>query len=410
MTRLLLSILTLTSSVLADAPPLKSASLEDKALYATAREAILQNGRKPCTLLSESNESWFWTNSHRLTPLLDAYEFSGDREFLAVFVSLMESILAERYTHPTDPDTWSGWYHYKTRTHSYMVIHAGIVYYQPALRFVEIVRTSPDLKSQYGEVAGSWYKDITEVSIPAWDKRGCWKEIGSDEGWYIKLTQKPDPDTHELIPEADRLAGTTYAYNKLHEMLNGFLIAYRLTDNSWYRDRIEKCARVFRKNWRIDNDHTEWNYRGILGPWDYKSGKMGEGDAHFTSWIHPKGGYYGTDVGYVVNCYNHGIGFGREYIEKLIQTNTTFMFRGEDASPRFTNIDGSFKVYEESDKKSFGHGSLWSSLAQFSPRIRELWKAQIDQADPTRYDYANSVMGYLLAVSKPISWQPQHVR
>jgi hypothetical protein len=86
------------------------------------------------------------------------------------------------------------------------------------------------------------------------------------------------------------------------------------------------------------------------------------------------------------------------------------MLRGEDASPQFTNIDGSFKVYEEADKKSFGHGSLWTSLAQFSPRIRELWQAQIDQADPEQYGYANSVMGYLLAVSRPVSWNQTHLR
>jgi hypothetical protein len=193
-------------------------------------------------------------------------------------------------------------------------------------------------------------------------------------------------------------------------MLRRFLIAYRLTGSEWYRERIERCARVFRHHWRIDDVHAEWNYREILGPWDYKSGKIGEGDTHFTSWIHPKGGYYGTDVGYVAACYNHGILFDRMDIEKLIQTNTEFMLRGEDASPQFTNIDGSFKVYEEADKKSFGHGSLWTSLAQFSPRIRELWQAQIDQADPEQYGYANSVMGYLLAVSRPVSWNQTHLR
>ena len=414
MTQLLLTILVLNTITVAEPPILDSAAQEHQSLFARVKPLILANGRGLPHSLAESNESWFWINSHKLNPLLDAYEYSHDTVFLDVFVSLMKSILAERYMHPTDPDTWSGWYHYKTRGHSYMVIHAGIVYYQPALRFVEIIRSDPaGLGDPFSELAESWFRDIIKVSIPAWDKRGSWKEINADEGWYIKLTQKPDSDTHELIPEAGDLAGTTYAYNKLHEMLKGFLIAYRLTGNDWYRDRIEKCARPFRRNWRVDDEHAEWNYREILGPWDYKRGKMGEGDTYFTSWIHPKGGYYGTDVEYVVACYNHGIGFGRADIEKLIQTNTTFMFRGpsrREGSPQYTNIDGSFNVYKEANKKSFGHGSLWSSLAQFSPRIRELWKAQIDRTDPERYGYANSVIGYLLAISKPISWTPKNVR
>jgi len=410
MIRTLTTLAILVSFARAEPAPLDSASHEHRTLFEQVRPLILENGAKPVAPLSESGESWFWTNAHRLTPLLDAYAYSHDIVYLDTFVSLMEGILAERYIHPSDPETWSGWYHFQVKSHSYMVIHAGIVYYKPALRFVELVRAKPSLSSRFGETAKKWYADITDVSIPAWDKRGAWKKIGDREGWYVKHTQKPDPLTNKLIPEADKLAGTTYAYNKLHEMLRGYLIAYRLSGNTWYRDRIEKCARVFRRNWRIDDSHAEWNYREILGSWDYKSGILGEGDTYFTSWIHPKGGYYGTDVGYVVDCYNHGIGFGRADIEKLIQTNTDFMYRGDDASPQFANIDGSFKVYEEKNKKSFGRGSLWSSLAQFSPRIRELWKQQIDRADPARYGYANSVMSYLLATTRPISWDPVHTR
>ena len=403
-------ILMLGSYVQAEQAPLETASEEHRNLFAEIKPLILQSGRTPPAPLNESNESWFWINAHKLRPLLNAYDYSHDIAFLDVFVSLMDDVLAERYIHPTDSDTWSGWYQYQTNAHSYMVIHAGIVYYQPVLRFVETVRSNPALSDKFGQIAETWFTDITGVSIPAWDKRGCWKEIGEGEGWYVKLTQKPDPDTHELISESDRLAGTSYAYNKLHEMLRGFLIAYRLTGNEWYRDRIEKCARVFHRNWRIDDAHAEWNYREILGPWDYKSGEIDEGDTYFTSWIHPKGGYYGTDVEYTVECYNHGILFDRADIEKLIQTNTEFMLRDKDASHRFTNIDGSYRVYNEPGKKGFGHGSLWTSLAQFSPRVRELWKAQIDRTDPARYGYANSAIGYLLAVSKPISWNPIHFR
>ena len=389
--------------------PYASAPEEHRVLFDSIKPAILENGRSPVKPLSESSESWFWINAHNLNPLLDAYDYSGDPAFLDVFVDRMKAILGQRYVHPTEPETWSGWYHFKVRTHSYMVIHAGIVYYKPALRFIEAIRARPDLQSRYGILPNIWLEDITQVSIPAWDRRGCWKEIGEDEGWYIKITQKPDPETHELVPEADRLAGTTFAFNKLHEMLNGFLIAWRITGNEGYRERIEKCARIFRRHWRVDETHAEWHYRELLGPWDYKSGQVDDGDTYHKPYIHPKGGYYGTDVGYVVACYNHGIQFDRADIEKLIQTNLDFMYRGEDAEPRFTNINGAFKIYEEKEKRSWGRGSLWTSLAQFSPRVRELWKAQIDRSDPDSYGYPNSAMSYLLALSKPISWDRKYV-
>ena len=131
------------------------------------------------------------------------------------------------------------------------------MYYQPALRFVEFVTSDPALNEKYGLLAKIWLEDITQVSIPGWDRRGCWKEMSEDEGWYVKITQKPDPETHELIPEDDGLAGTSFAYNKLHEMLKGFLIAYRITGNEAFRDRVEKCARVFRRHWRVDDRHAE---------------------------------------------------------------------------------------------------------------------------------------------------------
>tara|TARA_A100001037_G_scaffold277652_1_gene277908 strand:+ start:1654 stop:2889 length:1236 start_codon:yes stop_codon:yes gene_type:complete len=410
MIRFLLALTALMTTVQATTFPLDQASPENSALFERIHPLLLAEARTPVPPLSESNESWFWVNSHKIAQLLDAYEYSGDTVFLDAFVERMTGILQERYIHPTNPGTWSGWYHYQTQTHSYMVIHAGIVYYQPALRFVEFVTSDPALNEKYGLLAKIWLEDITQVSIPGWDRRGCWKEMSEDEGWYVKITQKPHPESHELIPEDDGLAGTSFAYNKLHEMLKGFLIAYRITGNEAFLDRVEKCARVFRRHWRVDDRHAEWYYREILGPWDYKSGRMGEGDTYFKGYIHPKGGYYSTDVGYVVDCYNHGIQFTRADIEKLIQTNVEFMYRGEDADPEYTNIDGSYKIYEEKSKQSWGQGSLWTSLAQFSPRIREMWKARIDRLNPGGYGYGRSMICYLLATSRPITWTPRHTK
>ena len=61
-------------------------------------------------------------------------------------------------------------------------------------------------------------------------------------------------------------------------------------------------------------------------------------------------------------------------------------------------------------KQSWGQGALWTSLAQFSPRIREMWKARIDRLNPGGYGYGRSMICYLLATSRPITWTPRHTK
>ncbi|MFQ5811000.1 MAG: hypothetical protein ACE5JM_15385, partial [Armatimonadota bacterium] len=358
--------------------PIENASAEDLAAFEPIRMNCMKWKVRDPMRLATSGESYFWSVGSRLTGTMNAYEYSRDPELLEAFSIYMDKVLADRYVHPTQPDVWIGWYHYQQgpRPRYYMPIHGALVYYKPALRFVAAVRADEKLKARYGEQAEKYFEDITQVEFRAWDKRDCWHDFGDGTGWYTKLKQYPDPVTEQLHPLVETEAGTTLAYNKVHAMIEAFCLAYRMTGDAWYRERIEKCERFFRKRWREDAEHVEWNYRDFSGPWDYRTGEIPadyDGATYnekptWKGWfIHPKGGYYGGDLRAIVAVYNIGLVFTRADMEKLVKTNLEFMWNGETTDPQFRGMGG-----------IPNQGALWHALSQFSPKVCELWRAEMD--------------------------------
>ena len=392
--------------------PIESATADQKAMFAQIKPLLLKNSRKAPLVLAKSSESYFWFIASRLNPMIDAYEYSGDPEFLEVFVSVLEAHLKQRYRHPTKPKAWSGWWHYgSSGTLYYMPIHGAISYYTPALKFVRAVRADTKLKTRYGKKAEAWFKEITEIEIPAWDKRGSWHDLKSHGGYYTHVTHYPDARTGKIAKRTDAYGGSTLAYNKVHELIESLCLAYQLTGDPWYRERIEKCERFFRKRWREDDKHVEWNYRDFSGSWDYdpsgakaRRGASNQFNGRKTRtgyFIHPKGGYYAADLQAIVVCYNVGITFTRSDIEKLIKTNLEFMWMGDPANSKFRKINGTYTA-----EGKYGKGYLWTALAQFSPKVRELWKARLSRRS---YGWEAGTLAYLKACARPVSWQQRHL-
>ena len=383
-------------------PALARATPEQKALYVEVKKGLLAAARKAPLVMAENSEAYFSLMAHRMEPLMHAYAYSRDPEYIEALVPLIESVLSQRYRHPTKPKVWSGWWHYKNNSLYYMPMHGAILYYRPALLFTAAVRADPKLKAKYGKLAETWYKDITEVEIPAWDKRGTWHDLGTKGGYYTHTAHFPDPQTGELMQRTDLHQGSTLAYNKVHTFVNALCLLYRMTGEGWYRERIEKCERFFRSNWRIKADHIEWNYRDFTGPWDYKNGRSGPTKTGY--WVHPKGGYYASDLGDIMPCYDIGLVFTKNDMEGLVKTNLEFMWMGDDKNPKFRKING---TYQKEGK--YGKGYLWTALSRFSPKVRTLWKSQLESRRG-RYGWANSALAYLIATSRPISWAPRHVQ
>ncbi len=382
--------------------PLASATDEQKAMYERARTALLASGRAKVPPLAESNESWFFVLGHHMLPLMDAYAYSRDPEYVEILLGTLDAVLAQRWQHPTEPDVWTGWWHYQDNGAPlrYMPIHGAIMYYRPALKLIAAVRADPELQKKYAPRAVKLFRDITELEIPGWDRRGSWHDLGDRGGYYTHTTHYPDRETGNLVKREDQWQGSTLAYNKVHEFVEALVLLDRMTENPWYRTRATACMTFFRSHWREKDDHVEWNYRDMSGPWDYKNGRDGETKTGY--FVHPKGGYYAADLEAIVRCYDNGIVFTEADMRRLVETNLKFMYRG-DHPPTFRKINGSY-----TEEGKYGKGHLWTSLARFSPEVRSLWAEQL-KGDRV-YGWQNRILGYLIATSRPVSWEPMYAR
>ena len=151
-----------------------------------------------------------------------------------------------------------------------------------------------------------------------------------------------------------------------------------------------------------DEKHVEWNYRDHSGPWDYPSGKMGDGKTKTGAFIHPKGGYYAADLKAIAACYEVGLSFTQKDMEKLVQTNLEFMWMGDEKNPAFKQISGRYKKAGK-----YGKGHLWTALHRFDPRIRKLWKTQVEMARASkRWMWHAGALSYLAAMSEAPGWKP----
>jgi hypothetical protein len=79
------------------------------------------------------------------------------------------------------------------------------------------------------------------------------------------------------------------------------------------------------------------------------------------------------------------------------------MWRG-DVPPTFRHVNG---VYDTTGAANRGRGYLWTSLAHFSPKVRELWTAQVDAARRS-WNWHSAALNYLIEMSQPVGWEPRY--
>jgi len=380
-----ISILAFLPAAVAAPSLLQQASPQNQQIFAGIKADVLREAAQPPLILAENNEVYFWLMSARLVPLMEAYQYSHDPAFLDAFVPLMQQVLSQRYIHPTRPE-WDGWFNYKTGTDTpggmAELDHESILYYVPALMFVQSVR-----------------QDDVQRSIWAWDKRGCWHELTDKTGWYTFPSQYPDSKTGELVNLTALQAGAVVPYNKVHALDQALTLAYQITGDKQYRQRMEKTATFFRAHWRMDDKHVEWNYRDHTFSGDYTSGVVGQGPPKTGAFVHPHPSYYILDSNDIVMLYDQGIVFTLDDIKKLVQTNLEFMFMGDAAHPTYKMINGTYVAAGKYNK-----GTLWPALAQFSDKTRQLWKTELDN---THGWASTSALHYLIEMAQPVSWDPR---
>jgi len=231
---------------------------------------------------------------------------------------------------------------------------------EPITLFILTVKKDPAL-SAYIAKAENYLNIIENELIPKRDARGDWQNVGNDEGIY----------RHEPYDATDH-ALMTHPYNKINEMGQVLINLYRITHKFYYRDKIERIARRFKRNIKIDDGglHNWWDYWDPAGPWDYDS----NGNLRHWVGVEHRTGYTNINMHFAAKCYHLGLVFDRSDIERMVRNFKDRMWNGSMTSPLFALLDGS-NMGVNSDTVKTG---MMDALIEFDKTILDLDWVTID--------------------------------
>ena len=257
---------------------------------------------------------------------------------------------------------------------------------RPAVLMAAEIKSDPSLKKRYGDKANGFIR-LAERTFQKWDRRGCWREVGSGGLWVVP-TFGIDVKTGKWTDGyAKRLTdGFSNPDNKENLIAEWMTALYDATGKPVYKDRAEKWWRIMKARMKPQDGgkHVVWNYWEPAGPWDYKP----DGSTKHWVGVHPNGGYYGVDVEAIANAFQHGLVFTKADIDKLVATNRDFMWNHQFATAQFRRLDGG----EPDPRWKTSPGVLWTGLLPYDPTLKRIFEAT---HNPTSWGGLSATPWYL---------------
>jgi hypothetical protein len=312
---------------------------------------------------AESPEGFAWVEFPYLNCLLDAYELTGNVQYLDTFknaFALFTAILE------TGDDGFKGWYgkpipprrpadRPDLRIDELQMNFRAIAVLS---RWIDLARRQPDYASA-NQATITEYLDLMERHLfPKWDARGFFADLNTEGGVYRGLDY---PLCNPVKP------GTTLSHEKSSIAVNGLLGLYKVTGNSLYMRRAIQLGTRFKHCLSVKDGHYEWMSWEPAGTWDVNPAKE---DAWIIGWIapDPKAEWYITSVSIAVNLYQYGLVFDDEDMNRFIATQKTRCWNGDMEKPQYRTVAGMSKA----DNKNIDGIFLSHSLALYDPDLSRL--------------------------------------
>ncbi|NKB69444.1 MAG: hypothetical protein GKR89_20425 [Candidatus Latescibacteria bacterium] len=312
-----------------------------------------------------TGEQFCWHAAHAADDFVDAYLAWGDMAWLEQGGRYFDWLVGLMATGPDGYRGWIGPYIYDNQY--WCDVHVGdAILVNPMLRFAEVVLQDPKLIQAFGDQARAYVDLARHDLMEKWDQRGTWHLDGRQGAYraWDRYLEPGDLSAWRALPQAK--SGLSLPFNKQMDMGVAALRLYRITGEEQYRQRAEEIFRLFQSRLRLFEDGYLWNYWEPLGPWD-----IDQAEGRIRHWVnvHPSRNYQAREVGFVVEAYHTGVVFTQADIERIIQTNLGAMWNGDMEAPRWRNagLGGPWAPQEEGRA-----GTLWSSLADFDERARQL--------------------------------------
>lgn len=356
---------------------------------------LLRSRMNTPMLRSESDltgEGVCWHAAYDMNKFMEGYRKTGEQGYLEAAVTYYEALLDKLYTAPDGYQGWVGPYIYDE---NYIGdVHIGdAILFNPMLDFSEtILKRSPEtLREKYADKAEKYVSLAKKHLIEKWDQRGTWHEDGR-YGAYVSWDQYMTPDHLDEWRVLDvKNSNLTLPFNKQNSMGIACLRIYRITGETFYREKALKIFNYMKSRMTLFRDHYVWNYWEPFGPWDIDESQSNS-LRHWVN-VHPYRNYQAGEIHEIVEAYHSGVTFNKIDIQRIINTNLKVMWNGDRENPEWRNSNYAVQMAALGElpikEAPGGHfpnlaGTLWTGLADFSETVREL--GGMDRDDPVRFD------------------------
>ena len=348
-------------------------SLAPGALAMTASEFRTNLMRNP-NIAKSSGEAFSWHATSGVNGFIQGYHVNDkDKSWLEEASTYYDFLISKM---EKEPDGYMGWVgpYFGLEPEVGAVVIGDANLCDAMLEFCEIVMKDPALKaSPLGKKAEGYIALARKTLVEKWDKRGGYYEDGMFAS-YLSTGIVIDKDTHQL----KALPGKKWSenLNKHARMGACFLKLYRITGEALFKERAEKIFGHYKAIMRYpkEEDRYFWNFWEPLGPFDFKPDGVSA-----ASWVavhHSNPGYQAIECSLLVEAYHTGVVFSEEDLKKIIHTNL-WMWNQSLTDIHFKASDGVPKTPAYAKPPGVDAGCLWASLADFDPKIREIYAAQL---------------------------------
>ncbi len=361
----------------------------------TDAERLLQSRMRTPMLKQEGDltgEGLCWHAAYDMSRFVDQYRKTSDAAFLDSAVTYYNALIQKFYT---SPDGYKGWVGSFIYDGNYICdVHVGdAILINPMLEFAELIMKSQDasLSDKYREDAQRYIQLAKKHLLEKWDSRQTWREDGP-YGAYVSWDQymtADNLDAWRALPVGK--SSLTLPFNKQNTMALAALRLYRITGEENYRTKALKIFNYMKSRMSIFRDHYVWNYWEPFGDWDIDDTSPNK-LRHWVN-VHPYRNYQSGEISQIAEAFHSGITFDQTDIERIINTNLKVMWNGDSENPQWRNSNYAVEMdalgHPSITKAPGGEfpelaGELWTALAGFSNKVRQLGNISI--AEPASFD------------------------
>ncbi len=282
---------------------------------------------------ADETEAVTWQAMPYLRMPLTAYQLTGDRKYLDLFVQAFDSL---RSALSVGPDGFLGWYgktdpDYRDPDDPDRKNDAIISSFSTAetvCDFLSLISQDTELSRKYAQQRTQYLDLVENQLVKKHEARGDFVDLGSEGAVYRSPPRALKPDSARL----------TLPHNKHSIILRGLLALYRVTGKDEYMRKAVQIGTRFKHCLVLKDGHYEWNYWDPAGEWDVSP----RDHDRWKHWMGPehRGGYYALSVAQAVALYEYGLVFDRTDIDRFLKTQLERCWNGDMVNPQWSRVDG----------------------------------------------------------------------